>query len=110
MVCDHADRNKLNCNVSNMRYITQSLNVRNQSRTHAGQAVEWFDELPDGAEPITEAHGRPVADGYFQSDRAYYSRVGDQYKRLTASRHNRNGWHVQVRGPNGEQINISWHV
>jgi hypothetical protein len=104
---NHIDRNRQNNNIHNLEYCTRAANERNKNSYH-GVQVEYVDELPIGAEPLTEAHGRAVADGFYRNGFEFYVRVGPQYRRLTQSRNHANGWQVHVRGPNGERIKISW--
>jgi hypothetical protein len=104
---DHIDRTKTNNHVSNLRYCSRSDNHRNKN-SYKGNIVEYLDELPDGSEPIIEIRGRTIADGYYQNGNDFYVKVVDQYRRLTHTRHHRNGWQVEVKGPNGERISINW--
>jgi hypothetical protein len=87
--------------------VTHGANCRNKT-AYTGQPVEYLDVLPDGAEPLTQAHGRDVAAGHYRHNRDYFVEVGRQYRRLTRSRNNRNSWCVKVRGPDGQRITISW--
>jgi hypothetical protein len=104
---NHIDRNRQNNNVRNLEYCTRSANHRNKT-SYNGVQVEYFDALPAGAEPINEVRGRAVADGFYRVGFEFYVRVGPQFRRLTQTRNNRNGWQVNVRGPNNENIRISW--
>jgi hypothetical protein len=104
---NHIDRNKQNNNVGNLEYCTRSANERNKN-SYKGHQVEYVDELPAGAEPIIEVRGRAVAEGYYRNGFEFYVRVGPQFRRLTHSRNNQNGWRVKIRGPDGGQIFISW--
>jgi hypothetical protein len=104
---NHIDRNRHNNNVHNLEYTTHSANQRNQT-AYMGRQVEYVDELPAGAIPVDEVRGRPVADGFYRNGFEFYVRVGPQYRRLTQSRNTGNGWRVHLRGPNNENIFISW--
>jgi hypothetical protein len=104
---NHIDRNRQNNNINNLEYCTRSANNRNRT-SYMRRQVAYFDELPAGAEPINEVRGRTVADGFYRNGFEFYVRVGPQYRRLTHSRNGRNGWKVKLRGPNNEEIVISW--
>jgi hypothetical protein len=104
---NHIDRNRHNNNIHNLEYTTHSANQRNRT-SYNNVRVEYIDELPAGAEPINQVRGRVIREGYYRNGFEFYVRVGPQYRRLTHSRNNRNGWRVRVRGPNNEEISISW--
>jgi hypothetical protein len=104
---NHIDRNKLNNNIGNLEYTTSSANHQNKT-AYKGHRVQYFDQLPIGAEPLTEYHGRFVADGFYQHDREFFFKVGRQYRLLTQSRIGANSWRVRVCDPNGEEITICW--
>jgi hypothetical protein len=105
--CDHVDRDPTNNHVENLTIVSRGENQRNKSR-YRGRDVEYVDELPDGSEPLLEVRGRQIADGYFRNGNDFFVRVHDQYRRLTHTRHNRNGWQVELRTPDGGSLQISW--
>jgi hypothetical protein len=105
---DHINHIRSDNRLHNIRWVSSTENARNKT-AYNGRQIEYADSLPEGAEPLTGTHGRPVAPGHYQNGRDYYVEVAGRYRRLTHKRHHRNGWQVEVRGPNGERINISWH-
>jgi hypothetical protein len=107
MQCNHIDRIRTHNTVSNLEIVTPSQNQRSKT-AYNGRAAEYVDSLPIDAEPLTQAHGRTVAAGYYRRGHDYFVQVGRQYRRLTHSRNHDNGWRVQVISPDGQKITISW--
>ncbi|KAA6378740.1 MAG: hypothetical protein EZS28_025731, partial [Streblomastix strix] len=51
---DHKDQNKLNNNISNLRYVSPSDNCKNKSKHNADVIYEYVDELPNDAIVIND--------------------------------------------------------
>jgi hypothetical protein len=106
MEVDHIDRNRANNNVSNLRIVSKSENMRNCGK-YGKRVAEWLDELPDGAEPLTKTRYYEVADGYYQCGRDYYVKVNSQYMKLARTR-NGDWWNITVKRPDGRKTKICW--
>jgi hypothetical protein len=111
---DHINHQRDDNRVENLRIASRADQTRNQASRN-GVAVEWFEELPDGAEPLTEHHGREIPPGYYRRDREIYQQVGERYKRMrpyavpprrptTRNVTSR----VTITCPDGRRILISW--
>jgi hypothetical protein len=50
---DHTNQQRDDNRVENLRIVSRRDNMRNQ-RSRNGVAFEWLDELPEGAEPLTD--------------------------------------------------------
>jgi hypothetical protein len=104
---DHINHVKDDNHLDNLRWVSGSDNQRNRT-SYNHREVEYLDELPDGAEPIHEYRGRPIANGYYNLGREYFVEIAGKYRRITNRRNNVRGLKVSLRGPNGEEIQITW--
>jgi hypothetical protein len=105
---DHIHHIGTDNRLQNLRWVSHGENNRNKT-AYRGSVVEYLDELPEGSEPILEVRNRPIREGYHQNGHEFFVEVSGKYRRLTQSRNRENGWRVSLKGPNGEQICITWH-
>jgi hypothetical protein len=108
MEVDHINHRRDDNRIENLRIVSSSDNQRNRA-SHNGVAVEWFDELPEGAEPMTEDRGRAIPPGYFRRERDVFQQVGERYKQMIRRPHGSpNRWRITITCRDGRRIAISW--
>jgi hypothetical protein len=106
-VVDHINHIKDDNHLDNLRWTTQSENLKNLSRSN-GHQLEYFDELPEGSEPITEVRNHTIAHGYYRHDNEFFVEVAGRYRKLIISQRHDNSYSVRLTSPEGRQININW--
>jgi hypothetical protein len=79
-VVDHISRDKSNNSVSNLRYCSQSDNLRNKS-SNKGRAYRFVSTLPDEAIELNE-YGTHQFDNLYYHDGAFYVFTGLEYRIL----------------------------
>ena len=87
-VVDHINRDKTDFHIENLRFTTQSINVRNRTSTRTHQ-YQFVNELPDDAIAITDYeiyHKSGVKIHYFENyyyhDNQFYFYNGNDYRIL----------------------------
>jgi hypothetical protein len=105
---DHLNHVRDDNHLENLRWVSRSTNCKNRTAFNSVRA-EYVDELPDGAEPLPEIRGKPLAQGHYSNGRDYYVEIATgRYRRMHHS-HRNNSWRVGVRGADGKRIEICWH-
>ena len=103
---DHIDRVKTNNNISNLRWVTRSQNIRNRNSTRNHAVLEYFDELPDDAIAITKYNSHVLENHYYSrtADAFYFhDQELNHYRKLYMSDHE-NNMVVQPRDVDGKQF------
>jgi hypothetical protein len=103
---DHKDRNKLNNNVSNLRYVSISDNLKNKTSSN-GCVLEYLRELPPEA-VIVERYGSHHFEDLYYYDTNFYFFNGVEYRKLTRCMDARSGYYyVQARDTNNRKRTIN---
>jgi hypothetical protein len=77
---DHIDHNRLNNNISNLRYVSQSDNMRNSSG-YRGKSFDFLDSLPPDAIEVEE-YGRHEFENLYYHNGTFYQFTGVRYRAL----------------------------
>jgi hypothetical protein len=101
---DHKDRNKLNNNVDNLRYVSQSENNKNQSSVK-GVVQEYVKELPADA-IVVEEYGTHHFENLYYHDCNFYFFNGVEYRKLTHIRSVGGSYCVRAWTIDDERVSI----
>ena len=105
---DHRDHVRTNNNITNLRWVTRSQNIRNRSNVN-GRFIEFFDEIPDDAIAVTKYNSHVLENHYYSSaaDSFYcYDQELNSYRKLCVSITNKGCEIVSARDVDGKQFAI----
>ena len=77
---DHINHNKLDNRLSNLRWVSNSINQRNKT-VYNGVKVNYVDELSNDAISVDEYNGYKLEFYYFDNNKFYYY-TGEAYREL----------------------------
>lgn len=86
-VIDHIDRNKMNNNITNLRLVTQSINMQNINSHGLCKNFEYRKEIGDHYEVDENVF-------YSKTYRKFYRKLGEEYRSLNISKHKKSNCYV----------------
>ena len=105
---DHINRNRSDYHIENLRWCTQSMNIRNQS-SHKGITYQYVDTIPDDA-MIVDCYenktGRYEFKDYYYHDGVFYYNNDINYRILHVNTKKNGTQFVSMNDINGKRIDL----
>ena len=105
-IIDHIDRNKLNNNISNLRWCSVSDNSKNKV-SYNGYEYKYVDNIDDDCIIVDTYNHHKLENYYFDSNTdTFYFYNGIKYRKLKINYRKNNYPYVNMRDINNKNINV----
>ena len=103
-IVDHIDRNRVNYNVSNLRWVSPKENSQNRTSTK-GIDYEYVDNIPDDS-IVIDKYGKYEFENYYYYDDVFYFYNGIKFRKLYINESKNGSKLVHALDTNGKRIKI----
>lgn len=105
ILVDHKDQNRINYNVTNLRWVTPEENNKNRTSTK-GIVYEYVDSISDDA-IVIDKYGEHEFENYYFYNNVFYFNNGNKFRKLYVSENKSGSKIVRLKDVDGKQTSIT---